>query len=153
MSGNVPNGHAPTPPDFPYAACKRIQVMQFFDPRLPGEKPDEARSRQAVAKTICGTCRHLGECQDWGLRVHFDHPQDNGPVIGGLTDEERIAVRQAEGIPTPRRLAHPTVRKCGHLNDPDARSSGDCPACRAKKRAEHSRRAARARLERERQAS
>jgi len=81
------------PPNFPGAAC--IREPQAFDPRGRGEGHGRrVCPRHVYAKDLCALCPHLSPCREWALHYHADYPKESGPVIGGLTDQERIDTRR-----------------------------------------------------------
>ena len=67
------------------AACKG-QTHHFFAPH--GEQAEAREAREAVARTICGTCEVLLECRDYARRN-----REQG-FWGGENDEERITARR-----------------------------------------------------------
>ena len=100
-------------PNFPRAAC--IGHADLFDARARREEPwrtaYQVITRHRRAKEICGLCPHLQECRDWALRNYADVPLHRGPVLGGLTDFERIHMRQKLGMPTPADAPTDAIRR------------------------------------------
>lgn len=134
-------------PDIPDAAC--IGHSQYFNGREKGENTTISSSitlpRHAVAKQICQTCPGLIKCRDWAL-AHFGDahrrngtPAVNGPVLGGLTDHERIQYRRQHHMPAPPPIDFKHLRICGHPNDGNGRG-GACTECRNSAKQEDTRR-------------
>jgi WhiB family transcriptional regulator, redox-sensing transcriptional regulator len=71
-------------------ACREAEPELFF----PISSAGPARSQVAAAKLVCARCVVREECLEYAL----DAGQDHG-VWGGLSEEERRAVRRARTAP------------------------------------------------------
>ncbi|HEX9774270.1 MAG TPA: WhiB family transcriptional regulator [Actinomycetota bacterium] len=72
------------------AACRDIDPEIFFPIGTTGPALAQIKAAQA----ICGTCAVSTQCLEWAL----DTGQDAG-IWGGLTEEERRAVRRGSREP------------------------------------------------------
>ncbi len=65
------------------AACRGPQAAAFFPP-AHAERKEEKVSREARAKSICGTCVVRRDCLDYAIRIREPHG-----IWGGLNEIER----------------------------------------------------------------
>ena len=77
------------------AQCKG-QTHWFFAPH--GEQADAREVREAVAKSICETCRVMDECREYARRN-----REQG-FWGGENDDERVAARRRARAAAARRM-------------------------------------------------
>lgn len=81
------------PWEFDQPICSQVGVELFYI-----EDRDEVKqglpilSDYSMAKSLCKSCIHKNDCADWGIK-HEVHG-----VWGGLTPQERSAVRKRKGI-------------------------------------------------------
>lgn len=65
--------------------CRGLDPAIFFHPE--GERGDERRERERVAKAICHTCPVMNECAAHALAVREPYG-----IWGGLGEDERTAI-------------------------------------------------------------
>jgi WhiB family redox-sensing transcriptional regulator len=65
------------------AACRGPQAVYFYPP-LRGERREEKFNREAMAKSICETCKVRQECLEYAICNNEVHG-----IWGGLTEIER----------------------------------------------------------------
>lgn len=73
--------------------CRRSSPELFFHPE--GERGPAARWRERRAVAICQACPVLDACREHALRVGEPYG-----VWGGMTEEEREAVRRERATPS-----------------------------------------------------
>ena len=64
-------------------ACRDTDSDAFFPPST-FESKSAREEREAVAKSVCGTCDVRGECLEWSIAIQEPHG-----VWGGLAESER----------------------------------------------------------------
>lgn len=106
------------------AACRGFALSLFFPER--GETT-------AAAKAVCQTCPVIADCLAWAMRTG-----DAWAVLGGLSSDERAAVRRGRKprIPRAHRPCGTPARYKAHIlagEVPDAA----CRRAEAQRRAQH----------------
>ena len=82
-----------------FAACRDIDPEVFFP--FPGDTDG-----QDAARAICSGCPVRSDCLNWALATGRDHG-----VWGGLTEDERRALRRSSFVPRKVCVPVPKVRK------------------------------------------
>jgi hypothetical protein len=81
------------PREYESPLCAEVDGEYWYPEDLFGPGKNESI---ALAKRICGNCRHRTECAEWGINF------ERFGMWGGLTANQRRVIRKKRGILLPR---------------------------------------------------
>lgn len=75
--------------------CRALSPEMFFHPE--GERGSARRIRDRAAKEVCGRCPVMQQCREHAISVREPYG-----VWGGMSEDERLALYEARGLPIRR---------------------------------------------------